>query len=217
MNNNIYCTTLFIGLLSLISCQNKNKSPIHQDGSFITTIADSSLTPSRQSIVLAAKSLIDPTIKYDPQYFTIDYPMGDVPASVGVCTDVVIRTYRKVGIDLQQLVHEDMKKDFKSYPKIWGLKNPDSNIDHRRVPNLMTFFNKYAETKPLSHNGNDYLPGDIVCWSLDNGMTHIGIIIDEWNKNRTHRHVVHNIGSGQVIDDILFSYKIIGHYYFSPK
>lgn len=160
----------------------------------------------------AAKSIVDKNIVYDPAYFVIDYPNGDVPKSVGVCTDVVIRAYRKLGIDLQKEVHEDMKKNFSIYPKKWKLKSTDKNIDHRRVPNLMTFFARKGKVLPISSNPEDYKNGDIVCWNLGGAITHIGIVINHKSNDGKRNLIVHNIGSGQVIEDVLFSYTIIGHY-----
>ena len=151
-------------------------------------------------------------VTYDPSYFSIDYPNGDVPSDKGVCTDVVIRAYRKMGIDLQKEVHEDMKANFSSYPKIWGLSSTDKNIDHRRVPNLMTFFKRKGAEKAISDNPNDYKPGDIVCWNLGGAITHIGIVVDKKSSDDKRNLIVHNIGAGQVLQDCLFDYKIIGHY-----
>ncbi|HOO08972.1 MAG TPA: DUF1287 domain-containing protein, partial [Cyclobacteriaceae bacterium] len=145
-------------------------------------------------------------------YFSIPYPNGDVPPGKGVCTDVVIRAYRKLGIDLQQEVHEDMAANFGSYPKIWGLTKTDKNIDHRRVPNLMTYFSRYGVIKKKTLNPTDYSAGDIVAWDLGSGTTHIGILIDQKSKDGKRSLVVHNIGNGQEISDCLFDYKIIGHY-----
>lgn len=164
----------------------------------------------------AAIELTHQQVKYDPAYFSIPYPNGDVPAGKGVCTDVIIRAYRKLAIDLQQEVHEDMVKNFSSYPKIWGLSKTDKNIDHRRVPNLMTFFGQYGMVKKKTLNPDDYQAGDIVAWDLGGGTTHIGIIIDQKSSNGKRPLVVHNIGNGQEISDCLFSYKIIGHYAY-PK
>lgn len=164
----------------------------------------------------AAISLTRQQVDYDPAYFTITYPNGDVPANKGVCTDVVIRAYRKLGIDLQQLVHSDISKNFKSYPQLWGLKKPDKNIDHRRVPNLMHFFETYGKVKPISSNSADYQPGDLVCWNLGGGITHIGIVANQKSADGTRYLIVHNIGAGQVLADCLFSYKIIGHYVYQP-
>jgi len=151
-------------------------------------------------------------VQYDPSYYSIPYPNGDIASDKGVCTDVVIRAYRKLGIDLQKEVHEDMKANFSLYPKIWGLSRTDTNIDHRRVPNLMTFFSRKGATLPVTNKPEDYQPGDIVCWELDNGMTHIGIVVNKKSSVSNRYQVVHNIGAGQVLEDCLFQFKIIGHY-----
>jgi len=156
--------------------------------------------------------LTNEIVVYDPSYFSIDYPNGDVPKNIGVCTDVVIRAYRKVGIDLQKEVHEDMKANFEKYPKNWGLSSTDKNIDHRRVPNLMKFFERHGEKLSISDSPEDYFPGDIVCWNLGGGVTHIGIIIHQQSYDNKRNLVVHNIGSGQVMEDFLFESRIIGHY-----
>jgi uncharacterized protein YijF (DUF1287 family) len=163
----------------------------------------------------AAVSLTLQHVMYDPTYFSIPYPNGDVPADKGVCTDVVIRAYRKLGIDLQKEVHEDMKSNFNKYPKKWGLKNTDKNIDHRRVPNLMTFFQRHGTSLKTTVNNNDYSPGDIVTWDLGSGLTHIGIVVDKKSDDRQRWLVVHNIGRGQEISDCLFQYIITGHYRYS--
>lgn len=167
---------------------------------FYEQLADSALTLTSQKVI------------YDPTYIRIDYPNGDVPDGKGVCTDVIIRAYRKFGIDLQKEVHEDMKENFDKYPKNWGLSGTDKNIDHRRVPNLMTFFTRYGTVKMITNNPVDYLPGDIVCWNLGGGITHIGIVTRKKSTDRKRHLIVHNIGEGQVLEDCLFSYKIIGHY-----
>lgn len=160
----------------------------------------------------AAMTLTEQRVAYDPSYFQLDYPNGDVPAYKGVCTDVVIRAYRKTGIDLQKEVHEDMNANFSQYPKNWGLSRPDKNIDHRRVPNLMTFFKRKGALKPISKIATDYKPGDIVCWNLGGGITHIGIVVNKKSKDGKRNLIVHNIGGGQVLEDCLFDFNIIGHY-----
>jgi len=160
----------------------------------------------------AAIALTKNAVVYDPTYFKISYPMGDVPTGKGVCTDVVIRAYRKLNIDLQRLVHEDMVLHFNIYPKRWGLKKTDTNIDHRRVPNLMVFFNRFGRSLPRTLVPTDYLTGDIVCWDLGGGITHIGIVIENRSKDGKRHLIVHNIGGGQVMEDCLFNWKIIGHY-----
>lgn len=160
----------------------------------------------------ATTELTKQKVVYDPTYFTITYPNGDVPTGKGVCTDVVIRAYRKLGIDLQKEVHEDMKANFQKYPKTWGLKHPDKNIDHRRVPNLMVFFTRHGQVKPITDKPEDYLPGNIVCWNLGGAVTHIGLVVNKKSADGKRYLVVHNIGGGQVLADCLFEYKIIGHY-----
>ncbi len=167
---------------------------------FYKQLADSAITLTYDEVI------------YDPSYFSIDYPNGDVPKGKGVCTDVVIRAYRKMGIDLQKEVHEDMKAHFELYPKNWGLKTTDKNIDHRRVPNLMTYFSRKGQEKIQSQNAEDYKPGDVVCWNLGGAITHIGILSNQYSRDGQRPLVIHNIGRGQVIEDVLFEYKIIGHY-----
>lgn len=152
------------------------------------------------------------TITYDPSYYKIPYPNGDVDAGKGVCSDVVIRSYRVLGIDLQELIHEDMKSNFRAYPQLWGLRAPDSNIDHRRVPNLQRFFMRHGQQLENSRILTDYESGDIVAWRLANGATHIGIVVPGPGEYRNEKWVVHNIGSGPVWDNCLFAYQIIGHY-----
>ena len=169
---------------------------------------------SGDKIAEAAISIIDPSIFYDPSYRKLDYPNGDVNEKTGVCTDVVIRTYRLLGIDLQELVHEDMKENFHLYPKNWGMKKPDSNIDHRRVPNLMTFFSRFGIEKKITYELSDFNPGDILCWDLAGGITHIGIVSSE-KANNGDPLIIHNIGSGQVSENVFFNWKMIGHYSFS--
>lgn len=160
----------------------------------------------------AAISLTNQKVTYDPSYYSIPYPNGDVPANIGVCADVIIRAYRKLGIDLQKLVHEDMKANFSKYPKKWGLKKTDTNIDHRRVPNLMKFFERKGNVMVKSTDAADYKPGDIVCWDLGSGITHIGIVVNRKSTDKQRFMIVHNIGGGQVLADCLFSYTIIGHF-----
>jgi uncharacterized protein YijF (DUF1287 family) len=159
-----------------------------------------------------ALTLTGDNVTYDPSYFSISYPNGDIPSDKGVCTDIVIRAYRKMGVDLQKEVHEDMRGNFELYPKIWGLQRTDTNIDHRRVPNLMVFFKRFGEVLPITADVKEYLPGDIVCWNLGGAITHIGIVSPKKSKDQKRPLIVHNIGAGQVLQDCLFDYKIIGHY-----
>lgn len=169
-------------------------------------------SPQAQKLSNAALELTKDKVVYDPAYFKIAYPNGDVPVGKGVCTDVVIRAYRKLGTDLQKEVHEDMKANFRLYPKNWGMKTTDKNIDHRRVPNLMVFFGRKGVKKPMTKKPKDYLPGDIVCWDLNGRQTHIGLVVNRKSGDGKRYLIVHNIGGGQVIEDVLFDWKIIGHY-----
>ncbi len=162
----------------------------------------------------AALKLTRDKVKYDPKYYSINYPNGDIPAGLGVCTDVVIRAYRKLNIDLQKEVHEHMKKNLSSYPHKWGRTSTDRNIDHRRVPNLMVFFKRKGLEKPVSTNPDDYVPGDLVTWILPRNLTHIGVVVNRKSADGKRFLVVHNIGAGQVLEDCLFRYQIIGHYSF---
>ncbi len=164
-----------------------------------------------QRLVLDARQQVGVTLGYDPTYRRLSYPGGDVPMATGVCTDVVIRALRLQGLDLQEAVHRDMRGHFASYPKNWGLSRPDSNIDHRRVPNLMTWFKRQGWSLPLSQQAGAYRPGDIVTWDLGRGLTHIGIVSDRQAATGTPL-VLHNIGRGTQEEDILFAYRITGHY-----
>ena len=168
------------------------------------------------------KSAIERTsfsVRYDGSYYSIEYPNGDIPENVGVCTDVVIRSYRKIGTDLQKLVHEDIVANFEAYPskRIWGLSKPDKNIDHRRVPNLQSFFSRHGEVLPVSNNAEDYKPSNLVTWILPGNLPHIGIVTGQISKKTGNPLIVHNIGNGPQLEDILFKYKITGHYKYVPK
>jgi uncharacterized protein YijF (DUF1287 family) len=163
-------------------------------------------------LVAAALERTRHKVIYDPAYRVIAYPMGDVPAGTGVCTDEVIRAYRALGIDLQQLVHEDMKVSFSSYPRNWGLSRPDRNIDHRRVPNLQVFFTRHGKSLPVTGRGSDYAPGDLVTWDLGGNVPHIGMVTDRRSADGTRPLIVHNIGAGPTLEDMLFDYRITGHY-----
>jgi uncharacterized protein YijF (DUF1287 family) len=151
-------------------------------------------------------------VRYDPAYVRLPYPGGDVPADTGVCTDEVIRAYRAVGIDLQKEVHEDMAANFSAYPRKWGRREPDPNIDHRRVPNLMVFFSRKGEVLPITDRAEDYSPGDLVTWDLGRGLTHIGMVVDKKTVFSRRYMIVHNIGAGPKLEDVLFDWKITGHY-----
>ncbi len=162
-------------------------------------------------LVLDARQQVGVTLSYDPAYRRLSYPGGDVPVATGVCTDVVIRALRQQGLDLQEAVHRDMRGNFSVYPKNWGLSRPDSNIDHRRVPNLMTWFKRQGWALAVKQDASAYRAGDIVTWDLGRGLTHIGIVSDRQAATGTPL-VLHNIGRGTQEEDILFAYRITGHY-----
>ncbi|PBJ13942.1 DUF1287 domain-containing protein [Flavobacterium sp. ACN6] len=165
----------------------------------------------------AAISIIDPSIHYDPSYFKIDYPNGDVPKGKGVCTDVIIRSYRKLGIDLQKEVHEDMLENFSLYPNLkkWGMTKTDTNIDHRRVPNLEIFFERKGTKLPVTQNPKDYQTGELVTWMISNKLPHIGIVTNKKSSDGKRNLIVHNVRGGQVLEDCLFDYTIVGHFKYS--
>ena len=159
------------------------------------------------------------TVRYDPAYVRIGYPGGDVPSDTGVCTDEVIRAYRALGIDLQKAVHEDMQANLRAYPNQsrWALAHTDTNIDHRRVPNLRVLFTRKGESLPITANAVDYAPGELVTWDLGGGVGHIGMVVDRRAPNGDYM-IVHNIGQGPKLEDLLFAWKITGHYrYFGPQ
>lgn len=170
-------------------------------------------------LVSAATERTHHLVRYDPAYVRIPYPGGDVPSNTGVCTDEVIRSYRALGVDLQKEVHEDMVQNFAVYPRKWKWISgkPDSNIDHRRVPNLMIFFQRKGEMLPISDHAEDYGPGDLVTYDLGGNVPHIGIVVDRKGVNGRYM-IEHNIGQGPKIEDVLFSWKITGHYrYYGPS
>jgi hypothetical protein len=174
------------------------------------TIVDRS-TPESRRLAEAAMAQVGRTVSYDPAYVQLEYPGGDVPIDTGVCTDVVVRAFREMGLDLQVAVHEDMRADFSAYPDRWGLSRPDPNIDHRRVPNLEAYFDRQGKRLPVSQDGQDYLPGDLVTWDVY-GRPHIGIVSTEVAPSGDRWLIAHNIGRGASIDDVLFQYEITGHF-----
>ena len=172
-----------------------------------------------QKLVAAAVERTHHSVRYDPAYVRIPYPDGDVPSDTGVCTDEIIRIYRAVGVDLQKEVHENMLDNLSAYPyeRRWHLTHTDTNIDHRRVPNLMTFFARKGEVLSITTQANDYAPGDLVTWDLGGTIPHIGIVVDSKSPQTGRYLVVHNIGRGPQMEDVLFSWRITGHYrYFGP-
>jgi uncharacterized protein len=189
----------------------------------LTQSRSSDLTSQQQFLerfVAAAIERTHHTVRYDPAYVRIPYPGGDVPPDTGVCTDEIIRSFRSVGIDLQKEVHEDIVQNFSAYPRSWRwlLARPDSNIDHRRVPNLMVFFRRKGQALSISSHIEDYSPGDIVTWDLGGGVPHIGIVVDRKSPQSGRYMIVHNIGQGPKMEDVIFNWKITGHYrYLGPS
>ena len=176
-----------------------------------------SFASSDEELVSAARARTLADVRYDPAYVKLSYPNGDVAANTGVCTDVVIRTYRNaLGYDLQKAVHEDMRGNMSAYPKIWGLARPDRNIDHRRVPNLETYFKRKGASLPITKDPKDYLPGDIVSWRLGGSLPHIGVVSDKKSEWGTPL-IIHNVGAGPVEDDLLFNTQINGHFRYHPE
>jgi uncharacterized protein YijF (DUF1287 family) len=170
--------------------------------------------PEISRVVDSALEQTQLTTEYDSSYEKISYPGGDVPIVRGVCADVIVRAFRNGGVDLQKEIHEDMNRHFGEYPMRWGARKPDSNIDHRRVPNLMTFFSRKGKSLRLTQVRADYLPGDVVAWELDNKLLHIGIVTDAVSQANGNYLVVHNIGAGAKLEDVLLEWKLIGHYRF---
>ena len=166
-------------------------------------------------LIQAALDRTKLTVRYVPAYVKLDYPGGDVPADTGVCTDEVIRSYRALGTDLQKLVHEDMKANFSAYPKNWDLRKPDPNIDHRRVPNLQTFFKRRGASLPVTDRAADYLPGDLITCTVPPHLPHIALVVPAPDGSGKP-WIVHNIGGGPQLEDRLFEFPLTGHYRFHP-
>ena len=177
---------------------------------FLLACGAAAAAPDGGALAIAARAQVGVTVAYDPAYARIPYPNGDVPRDRGVCTDVVIRAFRAVGIDLQAKVHEDMRAHFDSYPQKWGLSRPDPNIDHRRVPNLQRWFERQHRSLPVTANAADYRAGDVVSWKLPNGLDHVGVV--SARRKGARPLVVHNIGAGAQEEDVLFAWKQTGHY-----
>jgi len=182
-----------------------------------TVAAQEQSLPAARRLVAAAIERTGHSVTYDGSYRVLAYPGGDVPDDIGVCSDLVIRAYRAgLGIDLQKEVHEDMVRAFADYPQIWGLGRPDRNIDHRRVPNLETFFARHGRAMPASRNAGDYRPGDLVTWRLPGNLPHIGVVTDRHSLDGTRPLIAHNIGRGPQLEDMLFSFPIAGHFRYLP-
>lgn len=185
----------------------KRRSPVRRDNSFTNKLSNAALGRLRSRV------------RYDGSYHKLAYPWGDVPQNIGVCTDVVIRSYRRLGIDLQQQVHNDMSFAFSAYPNVqkWGLSKPDANIDHRRVYNLRAFFARRGAALPITRNPRDYRPGDLVTWMVGRDLPHIGVVVNRRSKADPSRYmIVHNIANGPEMEDVLFRFPITGHYRYTP-
>lgn len=195
-------------LFFAISCKSNNTVSIND---ITDKIPATSLSKEINLLMQNLEVQTELTKTYNPAYVTLKYPNGDVPINTGVCADVVVRALRATNIDLQKEVHLDMNKNFSVYPKRWNLKTTDKNIDHRRVANLMKFFERKQKSIDITKNTNDYKAGDIVAWKLNNGLLHIGMVYNGASEDGTPL-IVHNIGSGTKVADVLFQWEIIGHY-----
>ncbi|GAB3717407.1 DUF1287 domain-containing protein [Flavobacterium koreense] len=202
-------TLILLVILFSFGCKKAEKNNLKTDNISVAAIENPSTFEEKLSN--AAISIIDENVVYTPNYVSLKYPNGDVPPKTGVCSDVVIRAYRKLGIDLQKEVHEDMKANFSKYPTKWGLKKTDTNIDHRRVPNLEVFFERKGKKLEVSNNPNDYKTGEIVTWMINGKLPHIGILTHKKSIDGNPM-IVHNVGGGQVAEDCLFSWEIVGHF-----
>ena len=220
-SKNICLSILLCFLLFSFGCRTgnsniaeKNKTSIFSDSHAEPKLSEID-SPQIKKLLESAFKQTEVTKSYDPNYVVIPYPNGDVPMETGVCSDVVIRAFRTAGVDLQKEIHEDMSENFAVYPKKWNLPKPDKNIDHRRVPNLQKFFERKGKSLSITgtENGGDYKPGDVVSWDLNGkGMTHIGLVSNIFNESTKRFSIIHNIGSGAKMEDVLFDWKITGHY-----
>jgi uncharacterized protein YijF (DUF1287 family) len=203
-----------IGLINLIitGCQAQNTNAEAESARKHITAAESFAA----KLTHAALDRTKKSVRYDPAYVSLSYPGGDVPADTGVCTDEVIRSYRAQGIDLQKLVHEDMKRAFSAYPKNWGLKTTDKNIDHRRVPNLQAFFKRRGAALPVTQTPSDYKPGDLITCTVAGKLPHIALVVPSPAGSGTP-WIIHNIGQGPQCEDRLFEFPLTGHYRFHPN
>lgn len=208
---------LAVGIATLPACQPSTPPASREPTRAAESPRPAPLSPDVRTVIDAARARTQLSESYDPTYYSISYPGGDVPDDRGVCTDVVVRAYRHIGIDFQVLVHEDMRANFNAYPRNWGLRAPDRNIDHRRVPNLQAFLERKGASRPISTSAADYAAGDLVTWMLPGNLPHIGIVSDRKVPGSDRPLVLHNIGWGTSEDDILMSYPITGHYRFYPE
>ena len=205
------CAILVVSVAMVVSsCNVTPRADTPTPRGVISTAISS---PEIAKLIESAIEQTKTTRGYTQDYFVIGYPNGDVPIETGACTDVIIRSFRKAGIDLQKEVHEDMRQNFAAYPKKWGLGAPDKNIDHRRVPNLQTFFKRRGKSLTPSLSSESYRPGDVVSWDIDgSGMTHIGLVSNLRSEKTGRYLIIHNIGRGVNAEDRLFAWKITGHF-----
>ncbi len=182
----------------------------------VALLLTANVAAANSELVAAARSRTEVSVTYDGTYTALAYPGGDVADNIGVCSDLVIRAYRQLKVDLQRLVHEDMQNSFAAYPNHWGLTKPDPNIDHRRVPNLETFFQRHGQALGVSQNATDYQPGDLVTWRLQGRLPHIGIVSDKVAPGSQRPLIIHNVGAGPKEEDRLFAYPITGHFRYTP-
>lgn len=200
------CWSVFVWLTLCVECFSEPQ------------LGGDQIEAAAQRLVAAAQERTRQTVVYDGSYRALAYPFGDVAPNRGVCTDVVVRSYRAgLGVDLQRLVHEDMRANFALYPALWGLTKPDSNIDHRRVPNLQTYFSRHGHSLPISSKAEDYVAGDLVTWMLPGNLPHIGIVSDRATPDGSRPLIIHNIGAGPQEENALFVGVITGHYRYFPQ
>ena len=208
---------LLILVLAASGCERQtqvvSRGPAVPPNPIVRPLPDNS-SPQLKQMLDGAIAQAGVTTGYDPAYVALDYPGGDVPEKTGVCSDVVVRAFRKAGIDLQKEIHEDMKAARSDYPAKWGANSPDPNIDQRRVLNLMAYFRRKGKSLPVSDSATDYQPGDIVAWDLTSGIDHIGIVTNMLSDSGDRYLIVHNIGAGARVEDVLFDWTIKGHYRF---
>jgi len=213
---NLLALTILLALLTVSACQQRQMHSLNQGPAVpprpkLKPLADNA-SPQLKQMLDGAIAQAGVTTEYDPAYVALEYPGGDVPEKTGVCSDVVVRAFRKAGIDLQKEVHEDMQAARSSYPTKWGTNATDKNIDHRRVLNLMKYFERQGKSLPISDAADDYQPGDIVAWELSSGIDHIGIVTNMMSDSDGRLLIIHNIGAGTRIEDVLLDWTIKGHY-----
>ena len=219
-----YCSRFCIVVIAVsfsVSCtrvpQASKPATVIEPPPAVTHELPNTASPELTQVISSAVEQTELTTGYDPAYVAIAYPNGDVPIETGVCSDVVVRAFRKAGIDLQKEVHEDMQQAWSAYPTKWGARGTDTNIDHRRVLNLTKYFERHDKSLPITADANDYRPGDIVSWDLGNGVDHIGIVVNLWSETTKRYLIAHNIGAGTRTEDVLFAWTITGHYRYFEK